>query len=314
MSDEDMIRMKANVYDRIMSSRRSEELANKAIICRYVDATNAGDLDLFDELVAPDYVEHQPVPGQGQGREELKKAYVMFNGPFPDLNYVFEDIIAEGDLVVGRGVISGTHKGEFFGVPATGKKVHWTGTRLFRLKDGRVTDGWINLDMLGLMQQMGVVPAPPQPAAPPAPARKISGSPATRKANRVRMQWFIEEVWNRGNLSIVDDMFHLEHTSPSAPGLAPGPEGTKMIVGMFRKAFPDFHMTIDYMVAEEDRVAARFTETGTHLGDLMGIPPTGKKVSFTEIGILRIADDKVVESWYDVDMLGLMQQLGVGGG
>ncbi len=309
---EDMIAVKANIYDRIMASTRSEELANKAIIARYVEATNAGALDLFDEFVAPDYIEHEPMPGQGPGREELKKAYVGFNGPFPDLDYVFEDLIAEGDLVVGRGVITGTQKGAFFGVPATGKKVHWTGTRLFRLNNGMVTEGWINLDMLGLMQQMGVVPTPPQPATPPAPGRKITGAPSTRQANRARMEIFIDEVWNQGNLRVADEMFHPEHTSPSAPTLPPGPEGTKFIVNMFRTAFPDFHMTIDLLVAEDDRVAARFIETGTHLGDLMGMPPTGKKVSFSEIGILRIADGKIVESWYDVDMLGLMQQLGVG--
>ena len=312
MSD-DMVAVKANLYDRIMASTRSEELANKAIICRYVEATNSGDLDLFDEFVSPDYIEHEPVPGQGQGLAELKKAYVLFNGPFPDLNYVFADIIADGDLVVGRGLISGTHKGEFFGIPATGKKVHWTGTRTFRLKDGKVTEGWFNLDMLGLMQQMGVVPTPPQPATPPAPSRIITGAPSTRNANRVRMQLFIDEVWNQGNLALADEMFHPEHTSPSAPTLPPGAAGTKIIVNMFRSAFPDFHMTIDCLVAEDDRVAARFTETGTHKGDLMGIPATGKKVSFSETGILRIADGKIVESWYDVDMLGMMRQLGVGG-
>ena len=310
MSD-DMTAVKANIYDRIMASARSEELANKAIIARYVEATNAGELDLFDEFVAQDYLEHEPMPGQGRGRADLKKSYVAFNGPFPDLNYIFEDLIAEGDLVVGRGVISGTHKGEFFGVPGTGKLIKWTGTRLFRLKNGMVTEGWINLDMMGMMQQMGVVPAPPLPPALP-PGRHITGAPSTRQANRARMELFIDEVWNEGNLAMADEMFHPEHTSPSAPYLPPGAEGTKIIVNTFRKAFPDFHMTCDLIIAEEDRVAARFIETGTHLGDLMGIPPTGKKVSFSEIGILRIADGKIVESWYDVDMLGLMQQLGVG--
>jgi predicted ester cyclase len=68
-----------------------------------------------------------------------------------------------------------------------------------------------------------------------------------------------------------------------------------------------------HLLADGDCVSARFTQSGTQTGELMGIPPTGKKVSFTEIGILRIADGKIVESWYDVDMARLMQQLGVGG-
>jgi steroid delta-isomerase-like uncharacterized protein len=314
MTPEEVQRIKANLYDRIMAGQTAEEIANKAIICRYVDATNAGELDLFDLFVDEDYIENEPIPGQGLGREELKKAYVVFNGPFPDLEYIFEDLIAEGDLVFGRGVISGTHKGDFMGIPATGKKIRWTGTRLFRLENGQVMEGWINLDMLGMMQQMGAIPAPPapDPASIP-PAKHVTGAPSNREANKALMARFIEEVWNRGNLEVADQIFHPDHTSPSAPTLPPGPEGTKMIATMFRNAFPDFHMTIDQIAAEDDRVAARFIETGTHQGELFGIPPTGKKVKFSEIGILRIADGKVVESWYDVDMLGLMGQLGVGG-
>jgi steroid delta-isomerase-like uncharacterized protein len=314
MTSEEVTQAKANLYDRIMAGKTAEEIANKAIICRYVDATNAGELDLFDLFVDENYIENEPIPGQGMGREELKKAYVVFNGPFPDLEYVFEDLIAEGDLVFGRGVISGTHKGDFMGVPATGKKIRWTGTRLFRLQGGQVMEGWINVDMMGMMQQMGVIPAPPapDPASIP-PAKHVTGAPSNREANKALMARFIEQVWNRGNLAVADELFHPDHTSPSAPTLPPGPEGTKMIATAFRNAFPDFHMSIEQIAAEDDRVAARFIETGTHQGELFGIAPTGKKVKFSEIGILRIADGKIVESWYDVDMLGLMGQLGVGG-
>ena len=313
MNLEQVTTVKANLYDRIMAGKTAEEIANKAVICRYVDATNDGELDLFDLFVDENYIENEPIPGQGPGREELKKAYVVFNGPFPDLEYVFEDLIAEGDLVFGRGVITGTHKGDFMGVPATGKQIRWTGTRLFRLKDLQVREGWINVDMMGMMQQMGVIPAPPtpDPASIP-PAKHVTGAPSTREANKALMRRFIEEVWNKGNFAVADELFHPDHTSPSAPALPPGPEGTKIIATMFRNAYPDFHMTIEQMAAEDDRVAARFIETGTHEGELFGMPPTGKKVKFSEIGILRIADGKIVESWYDVDMLGMMGQLGVG--
>lgn len=314
MTPEEETQVKAYLYDRITSGSNPVEIANKAIIARYVDATNAGELDLFDDFVDEDYLEHQPIPGQGRGREELKKAYVVFNTPFPDLEYIFEDLIAEGDLVIGRGVISGTHKGDFMGIPPSGKKIRWTGTRLFRLKDLHVTEGWINLDMMGMMQQMGVIPAPPAPDPSTFPPHKvITGAPSTREANKALMRRFIDEVWNKGNMAVADELFHPEHTSPSAPALPAGAEGTKFIANTFRNAFPDFHMAIDLMVAEDDRIAARFIETGTHLGELFGIPGTGKKVNFSEIGILRIADGKIVESWYDVDMLGMMQQLGVGG-
>ena len=304
---------RANQLHRIFASRNPVEIANKAIIARYVEATNVGALDVLDDLVYDDYVEHTPVPGQSPGLAGLKDAYRMFNGPFPDVKFVFEDVIGEGDLVVGRGVISGTHEGDFFGTPGTHKKVRWTGTRLFRLRDLKVVEGWAQIDMMGLMQQMGVVPTPPGPQPERAKSpNDLAGEPMGREANKELMRRFIDEVWNKGNVDAAADFFHPDATSPSAPGLPNGPEGVKMIASMFRNAFPDFWMRIEEMVAEDDRVAARFTQGGTHDGDLFGIPATGKTVEWGEIGILRIADGKVVESWYDTDMLGLMGQLGVG--
>src|SRR5215203_1004549 len=103
---------KANLLDRIYASRLAQDVANKAILCRYVEATNVGDFDALDELVVPDFIEHEPVPGQPQGVEGLKWAYNQFMGPFPDIRIIFEDVIAEGDLVVGRGFLTGTHTGE----------------------------------------------------------------------------------------------------------------------------------------------------------------------------------------------------------
>ena len=134
---------------------------------------------------------------------------------------------------------------------------------------------------------------------------------ATPEENKALFRRFIDEVWNNGNLAVADELFAPDAFTPSAPQLPPGPEGVKVIATLWRTAFPDFHMTIEDLIAENDKVVARFTETGTHQGEFMGIAPTGRRMSVTEIGILRLVDGKVVESWYEVDMLGLMQQLGV---
>jgi predicted ester cyclase len=286
---------------------------NRAIVTRYVYEVNMQNYDAFDEFVHPDFIDHNPIPGQKPGVPGLKDAYRIFSDAIPDVWFTFEDLIAEDDLVVGRGVIEGTHKGNFMGIPATGKKLHWTGTRLFRVKDGKVTEGWINFDLLGLMQQLGVVPSPPMPPPPDTPPPHLMGAPSTKEQNHKLMEEFVEELWNKGNLAWAEEHFHPDASSPNAPGLPHGAQGTNMIVQMMRSAFPDFHMEITHMVASDDRVAARFVETGTHDGEFFGIAPTGKKVEFTEIGILRVADGKIVETWYDVDMLGLMGQLGVGG-
>ena len=86
-----------------------------------------------------------------------------------------------------------------------------------------------------------------------------------------------------------------------------------MIVQMVRDAFPDYWVRIDLIAAEDDRVGARITQGGTHNGEFFGIPPTGKTVEWTEMAILRIGDGKILATWFDSDIAGLMQQLGVGG-
>jgi predicted ester cyclase len=83
-----------------------------------------------------------------------------------------------------------------------------------------------------------------------------------------------------------------------------------MLARMFREAMPDYHMDIDMMVSDENQVAGRFTQSGTHSGaELMGMAPSGRKATWTEIGVLRIQDGKIVESWYEVDMLSMINQL-----
>ena len=98
---------------------REEEQRNKEIVTAFVKATNKLELDKLDDWVVEDYVEHQPIPGQPPGREGLKWAYRVFNEPFPDLEFDFADVIAEGDLVVGRGIGEAVNKGSFMGIPPT---------------------------------------------------------------------------------------------------------------------------------------------------------------------------------------------------
>ncbi|MFN2188890.1 MAG: ester cyclase [Candidatus Promineifilaceae bacterium] len=130
------------------------------------------------------------------------------------------------------------------------------------------------------------------------------------EGNKLIMYQMIEEVWNKGNLEMADELFAPDHMSPSAPDLPPGSEGVKILVKMFREAMPDYNMDIDLIFADEDQVAARFIQSGTHTGgDLMGMPPSGKRAEWTEIGILKIKDGKIVKSWYEVDMLSMIQQL-----
>jgi len=122
----------------------------------------------------------------------------------------------------------------------------------------------------------------------------------------------IDEVWNAHSLARFDDLYdpnYVSHALP--PGFSPDREGMRQYNIQYFQAFPDMDITVDGMIAEGDWVAVYYTGIGTHQGDLLGIPPTGKQVSASAILSLRIEDGKIVEDRIDGDKLGLLQQLGV---
>lgn len=124
---------------------------------------------------------------------------------------------------------------------------------------------------------------------------------------------YFEEVWNRGNLEALDQLLapdYINHT-PSTPNPPPGPAGLKPIVRAIRQAFPDLHYEIQDVIATEDAVVMRVVMTGTHKGDLFGIPATGRRVSVNQINIEHIRAGRIVEHWRVTDELALMRQLGV---
>ena len=136
-------------------------VANRALLKRFYDeGWNANDLAVYDELVTEDFVDHQAMPGLPPGREGFKQLNVMFRSAFPDVRVHCEGIIAEGDMVSCRWTSTGTHQGALFGIPATGRPVKVTATVVYRVADGRLAEGWINRDDLGLMRQLGVIPTP----------------------------------------------------------------------------------------------------------------------------------------------------------
>lgn len=131
------------------------------------------------------------------------------------------------------------------------------------------------------------------------------------EANKVLVRRFFEELWNQGNLVVADELLAPEHLHHFPGEDIHGPDGVKQLISGLRSALHDFHMSTDDVIAEADRVVMRFTIRGTHQGEGMGLPPTGKRVVYTGIDIFRISGGKIVERWGEVDMLGLLQQLGV---
>jgi steroid delta-isomerase-like uncharacterized protein len=129
--------------------------------------------------------------------------------------------------------------------------------------------------------------------------------------NKALDRRIFEAVSNK-NLAALDELMApdmVDHELP--PGLPPGRDGTKAFLGMFISAFPDIKVTIEDQIAEGDKVVTRWTATGTHTGELMGIPATGKQVTMMGIDITRFSGGKNVEHWGQFDQMGMMQQLGV---
>jgi steroid delta-isomerase-like uncharacterized protein len=134
---------------------------NKAIFRRYVEEVgNEGKLELADEIFDR-YLAHQPDGSVlERGPEDVKRFMGEFQEAFPDFHTEIEDQIAEGDKVVTRWTMRGTHREEFRGIAPTGKELEITGIGIFRFSDGKVVESWDNFDQLGMMQQLGVIPTP----------------------------------------------------------------------------------------------------------------------------------------------------------
>ena len=117
---------------------------------------------------------------------------------------------------------------------------------------------------------------------------------------------YYEDVWDKGNLAAVEELV--------APNIvlndwAPGLDGLKKVISGTRVSFPDLHYALEDFIAAGDKVVVRFKFHGTQQGEYRGIAPTGKAISYTGIGIWRLADGKLVEHWSNIDLFGLMQQL-----
>lgn len=141
---------------------------NRTVVRRWMEAWNGGLAGLVravDELMADDYVRHDPNTPEVRGREAQKQLVTMFLTAFDDLHLTIEDLVAEGDKVAGRITVRATHKGELFGIPPTGRQVTVSMLEIYRLAGDKIAEQWIVMDALGMMQQLGAIPTPEQTGA-----------------------------------------------------------------------------------------------------------------------------------------------------
>jgi steroid delta-isomerase-like uncharacterized protein len=146
-------------------SETSMSVVNKATVRRFLEeAFGQGKTEVVDEVLDPDFVCHDPnsETGEIRGADTVKGEVGYFHNAFPDFRWTVEDQVAEGDKVTTRYTLSGTHEGEFFGVPASGRRVEVSGINIDRFEGGKLVEEWASYDLLGAMRQMGAIPEPGQ--------------------------------------------------------------------------------------------------------------------------------------------------------
>jgi predicted ester cyclase len=293
----------------------------KEIIRRWNnEGWSGGHYDLAHEIISPNMIVHG-AGGQtvGMGPDGLIDLIRTWRAAFPDGRMEIDDIIVDGDTVAIRNTWYGTHEAEFYGVPPSGEKVAVTSVGIDRVTDGLVSEGWGELDMVGMMQQMGALPivGPGAVASgqepvwgPTASSGGGDGSPEANKELLVGLVAALAGADEAAARAIVADGF-VDH-SPCW--------GTRDLDSVLaahaalKAAAPDVSFEVDRsnMVCEGDQVAGHSLVRGTHSGaPLFGVEPSGNELVWTHSDFVRIADGKVVERWSSTDMLTLFQQAGV---
>ena len=139
------------------------EAENKAQFRRaYEELLNGGNLEVAEDLVAPEFLNHEAPPGRDRGPESMRGLATMLRTAFPDLHFTIEELVAEGDTVAGRLTMSGTHRGPLMGMPPTGRSVRQDHMHFVRFQNGKAIEYWGVRDEMGMMQQLGVIPGPEQ--------------------------------------------------------------------------------------------------------------------------------------------------------
>ena len=147
--------------DSASSDAEATRTANVAVVSRFIEEfKNNANHGIVDELMSPDFVHHLTDPRLPEGREAIKLLGQSIVAGFPDVHASVEDLLADGDKVIERTQTSATLTGEFNGIPPTGKQVGWTEIHIYRLENGKIAEQWSEIDLLGLLVQLGAIPGP----------------------------------------------------------------------------------------------------------------------------------------------------------
>jgi predicted ester cyclase len=261
---------------------------NKANLYRtFEEVWNKGNWSVIPEVISPDY-DH----GNYKGHGGYKQLVTMYRTAFPDIHITIDQVIGEGDWLAYRFTAQGTFKTRFADVEPTGKKAEWSQWAFTRYKDGKVVTNLPLANILDFYQQVGT--------APPVFRQE-------EERNKVTLRRLYDEVWNKGNMSVVAELVSPDYDSYGYKGV----EGYKQLVINYRTAFPDIHNTINRVIGEGDWLAYEVTTRGTFKGKLLNIEPTGKEAKWVRAFFSRYKDGKVMTAVAYTDTVEFYQQIGV---
>jgi len=292
----------------------SAQEKNKAIIRWSFDTIwNGGDPGAAAEFVAPNAVIHgDSLVGELLGVEGATAFGLLTHTAMPDIVFTVEDLVAEDDMVGARMSYAGTNTGPFLMLPATGAPITSKSMFIARFSDGRIEEGWIQVDGLGMLTQLGVLPLMGAPDYGWGIPGTATGDPGTSEENKVLTCREPFEVWNEADTDVIDEIIRDGFVGHYDMGrTVDGAQGFAEYVASFLTAFPDFDVTVNELFAEDDLVVFQATATGTNLGPFGPVPATGKAWKVPAIVIRRVADGKIVELWQLGDMLSLLTQIGL---
>jgi len=288
---------------------------NKLIASRFwQEGWVTGNQDVFDELCDTTFVNHDPTLPEVDNLQSYKEHVALHTAAFSsDGGVDVEDVIEEGDRVAVRWTWRITHHGEYMGIPPTGDTLVMTGISIHRLADGKIVENWHNYDALGFMQQLGAVPAMGREYFTwGKPDMEVMDTAGNADENKAIYRREADELWIRGDISVVDEIFAADFVNhdPSWPAVV-DQESFRQWAAMWTGDAADPEIKIEDLVAEGDKLAARWTFSWTDTAGVAGNPPTGKRITVTGIDIIRCADGKIKERWWGKDVLGVFQQLGI---
>jgi len=291
----------------------SSQEKNKVIVRWVIEAVwNEGDSAAIAEFMSSSSVFHgDSFVGELPGVEGYTMFWTMTHTALPDNQFTIEDIVAEDDMVAIRLLHAGTNTGPFMTIPATGASIVARAIVAYRFSDGKIVEGWLNVDGLGMLTQMGLIP----PMGPPnftwGTPSAVTGDPGTPEENKINASREPSEIWNESDFAAIDEVISKDYVGHYDMSTVNGREAYKQYVPGTLTTFPDFHITVEKIFAEGDLVAFIATATGTHLGPFGPAPATGNSMKVQALVIRRMADGKIVELWQLNDMLGLLMQIGL---